>query len=196
MFSGRIEGNAAHAIRLVIEFANEGTIEGRALPERQAQRVRQEVQRDLALVAQGQPLSESDIKALLERAKHLTISPQGYDSAAGAVTYTFSYWNWAAYASYNILVMNAARKDGHAFPGDLRRCRLESCGRFFFMSDLRGPLRGRPRSAYCCAEHMLARHLATSADRVARHRQRRRAGRVEGQLPDAASGERLGAEPS
>lgn len=174
MFSGRIEGNAAYAIRVIVEFANEGTIEGRSMPERQSQRLRHELLRDLGLIADGRRLPPEDIRMLLERARHLGISPQGYDAEAGALVYSFTFWSWAAFASYHLLVLDAARRDGRGFPADLRRCRLDSCGRFFFVSDRGGGTRGRPRTAYCCAEHMLAQHLTTSADRVARHRERRR----------------------
>jgi hypothetical protein len=188
MISGKIEGNAAQAIRAVVEFANLCTIEGRAVPEKQGQRVRQELIRDLCVVASGTRLPASDLSILLERAKHLSISPQGYDAQGGAVIYTFSYWNWAAMCSYQVLVLDAARRDGKYFPGDLRRCRLDSCGRFFFMSDLRESFRGRPRSTYCCAEHMLAQHLTTSADRVARHRKRRRAARLDSGQDESSLG--------
>jgi len=177
MLTGRIEADSGRAVRRVIEFANHGTLEARPMLDRQAQRLRQELVRDLVLIAEGSALPESAIRALLDRARHLTITPHDFDFNTGAVVFNFNFWNWAAISSYQTLVIYAARQNGSAFPGDLRRCGLESCGKFFFMGDLRESVRGRPRSVYCCEQHMLEQHSAGSARRVARHRERRRAQR-------------------
>jgi len=186
MFSGRIEGDAAQATRQVIEFANHGTLDGRAISDRQAPRLQQELIQDLAPIADGSLLSENSVRRLVDRARHLTITPHAFDLDTGAIVFTFNFWNWAAIASYQVLVLGAARRNGSAFPGDLRRCRLNHCGKFFFMSDLRESGSGRPRSLYCCKAHMLEQHSTGSAGRVARHRQSRRASRTAEQSSGGA----------
>jgi hypothetical protein len=145
---------------------------------------------DLVPIADGKSLSEASIRRLLDRARHLTITPHGFDLEAGAVVFMFSFWNWAAIASYEVLALAEARRRDSAFPGDLRRCRLESCGKFFFMGDLRQTLRGRPRSLYCSKAHMFEQHSTGNARRVALHRERWRAPRAaeqpsDGHAPDS-----------
>jgi hypothetical protein len=171
MFSGRIEADAAQATRRVIEFANYGTVNGRSIGDRQASRLQQELIQALVPIADGKSLSEASIRRLLDRARHLTITPHGFDLEAGALVFMFSFWNWAAIASYEVLALAEARRRDSAFPGDLRRCRLESCGKFFFMGDLRQTLRGRPRSLYCSKAHMFEQHSTGNARRVALHRE-------------------------
>jgi hypothetical protein len=184
MFTGRIEGDAAQATRRVIEFANHGTVNSRPMTDRQAPRLQQELIQDLVSITDGNSLSANSVRRLLDRARHLTITPHAFDFEAGAVVFTFSFWNWAAIASYEVLVLDEARRKVSAFPGDLRRCRLESCGKFFFMSDLRETVRGRPRSLYCCKAHMLEQHSTGSASRVALHRERLRASHAHNNHPD------------
>jgi hypothetical protein len=161
-----------------------------AIGDRQASRLQQEIIQDLVPIADGKSLSEASIRRLLDRARHLTITPHGFDLEAGAVVFLFSFWNWAAIASYEVLALAEARRRDSAFPGDLRRCRRESCGKFFFMGDLRQTLRGRPRSLYCSKAHMFEQHSTGNARRVALHRERWRASRAaeqpsDGHAPDS-----------
>lgn len=68
---------------------------------------------------------------------------------------------WIDYASMVLL----ANEDGVA--DDLKQCQLEACGRFFLVERLG---RGKPRTKYCCDEHMTAAHSAASPERSRKKR--------------------------
>jgi hypothetical protein len=57
---------------------------------------------------------------------------------------------------------------------DLKRCRYEGCGLFFFSSD-RSERTGRPREAYCTQDHLRKARRDTSAQRMRRYRAKRAA---------------------
>lgn len=58
---------------------------------------------------------------------------------------------------------------------ELCRCRLESCGRFFF--EKKRPGAGRPRREYCSDEHLVEAHRQQVLQRVRRHRAKQKRGR-------------------
>jgi hypothetical protein len=63
----------------------------------------------------------------------------------------------------------AKLRSGSLPMGELCRCKLEECQRFFLLIDSGT----RPRRSYCSQEHMEAHHKKTSSERVARSRRQR-----------------------
>jgi hypothetical protein len=66
------------------------------------------------------------------------------------------------------LILDDSRPYGRA----LCRCRLESCRRFFFEVK---PETGRPQRLYCLQDHMLEAQALRGADRVRKHRAKKKA---------------------
>jgi len=68
------------------------------------------------------------------------------------------------------------RDDDLKLGADLKRCKLETCGRFFFSSaraEQTGKQAGRPPELYCDNAHMIEAHKATAAERTRRWREKK-----------------------
>jgi hypothetical protein len=132
---------------------------------------RSQVRADLEAIASGKDLPDAAIKRLRQEASGVTIQVEEFRKTDREILLRYS-GDDIAIASYLTLLIYQARPDDRKFPGDLRLCRLESCGNLFFASDVQSP-DGGPRPVFCCREHMLKKHALSGADRVRKHREHR-----------------------
>ncbi len=128
--------------------------------------LREQLRQDLAAVGSGQ-MAPRTISRLKASARRVVMAPGG---TSGRLIHYLPE-NHEALLAHVVMSMrdDALEHEG----GDLRRCKLESCGLFFLSSD-RTKETGRPREAYCSNECMLKQHRSTSSDRVRRYRERQR----------------------
>jgi hypothetical protein len=164
----------------LIEFANTGALRRKVVTEPKTVRFRVALRAALERISAGDHLLPEQI-ALFEgiAARHLKLSPARFDRK----TLSWSYSpprrrNLAADFSHDVLEFYGARqsddpRDARRFPGDLRRCQLESCGKFFFISDRQpdASTGGRPPDRYCSPECTRKKNAEGSTDRSRRFRE-------------------------
>ena len=169
-------------IRRVVEFANTGKLgplvgvlrRGAVAPDAvSAAGLRARVVADLELIAAGAELSDSTVQRLLDGTDGLTITVAKFGKADRELVLLTTADRLEALTSYVTLLLYQARPDERQFPGDLRRCQLESCSRFFFARDQLEAHGGRPVTKFCSREHMLEHHAQSGAERTAKYRQRK-----------------------
>jgi hypothetical protein len=140
-------------------------------PENSVGPIRGQLQGDLQAIVSGK-LSPHAIKRLKRHAYGVEQRPVDYERKTRSVVWHYKPKNLEAIISHLTMLLYLAHgteRDG----GDLNRCKLPSCGLFFFSSDGKQET-GRPREAYCSNEHMLEQHRSTSTLRVQKYRERKR----------------------
>ena len=113
-------------------------------------------------------LDGRNLRRLTVTANKMKITPKYQVDSEGKLAAVYHYdpeGPAAAIAYGTLLIADTARP----FRRDLKRCRLESCGRFFFSSDSPA-LSGRDRTKFCSPEHLQLHHQSTSAERVRKWR--------------------------
>ena len=147
------------AAQELIEFLNYGTIRGQVVADPQSVRFRTLLRSAGAKIAAGDHLLPDEIEAFEWIAvRHLSGPvPHAFDKRTLSWLYNFKPKgknNRVPIYSHDLLAIYGARhSDERKFPGDFRRCRLEGCGRFFFVSWRRDPAAGgRPADKYCSPE--------------------------------------------
>jgi hypothetical protein len=184
--------------RLVVHFANTGQLTGALLttpglrvlvpmdsggkklvqrdvvmghvPTEELERLRKRLREVLTAITRD-TVGAKDLQWLSDDASALKIEPSYQVDKHGKLTATYTYFppGISAAISYGVLVIADTAR---ALRADLKQCRLERCGCFFFSSDSPAAT-GRDRARYCTPEHMIEAHKATSAERTRRWRERK-----------------------
>lgn len=183
--------------RLVVEFANTGQLTGALLrvpgirllvplesftgkvernvvvghvSTEELERLRGRLREGLSAIAQD-TIGKEDLRKFGAEASELKIEPTYDFDDTGRLTASYHYFPPGASAAiaYGVMLLADAARP---FRGDLKQCRLTTCGRFFFSSDSPAAT-GRDRARYCTPEHMLEAHRATSAERTRKWRKRK-----------------------
>jgi hypothetical protein len=131
--------------------------------------IHEQLRKDLsALLHAG--IDPKGLRRLTEAAR-MQATPQFRIDSNGELLRTWHYMpeGPAAAIAYGVLLIADA---AGPYQRDLKQCRLDSCGRFFFSSDSPAAT-GRDRSRYCTPEHMGKAHKQTSAARTRRWRERK-----------------------
>jgi hypothetical protein len=130
---------------------------------------RKELRAVLAQIVTGDALPSNVMRTLVEGAAQVTIRVLGIDIKDRTPKLSYHAKSVAAIGSYLALIIYKERQLDQGFPGDLRQCQFEPCGRFFFRGDYEDPVGGRPR-IFCSKECMDEHHQKTGALRVQKHR--------------------------
>ncbi len=171
-------------IKQVVEFANSGDLgaleqvlldRSHVPSEGEVAALRARVVVDLDAIAEGRELPPATIRRLELHAAGIGIKPVRFQAETREMFLEYKAATVEALTSYITWQLYQARLSAGHFPGDLCRCQLDSCQRFYFALDRVDAQGGRPPTKFCSREHMLVRHAQTSAERVARHRRNKAA---------------------
>lgn len=124
---------------------------------------------DLAAIVAGEDTTEIARRAS-EAAARMVLVPQ-YELADGALEVKHRYIAEdldARLAYITLLLLDGQRDYGRR----LCRCRLESCRKFFW--ERRSEHGGKPGRSFCGPEHMTEWNSARAAERVRKHREKKR----------------------